>query len=241
MFRDQGDTIRRAIQAIRTMPPPTGDGATYRLAGAVGVRRPSTSDLFGADPEHSLSCSCFHLLRRGVSLDQAGLFFLPSFRSHHRTFCFMNWAGNGLNINTPPVAAPGSASAATTLYISDRIGRYSDTGDLPPASSSASLRPAGVITAATMAASVVFWYSSLPSFPVKWACSSCLDESLGALCPAPHPGHDLSDQAALYHRSPASKVVNRVKFETGRYVGVKGVFGRNVGNVGRIIPAAGSG
>ncbi len=168
MFRDhKGDTIRKAIQAIKGFAAENPmNGATYRLAGGlVGVLAAVNEVIFSGQIQ-SIALALLLLFIFCViayRTTQAGLFFLPMvLLSNTITFSFMSLADIGLNINTLPVAALGIGLGVDyAFYISDRIKEgYQDTGDLAE-SINFGLMTAGrgvLITAATMITSVVFWY-----------------------------------------------------------------------------------
>lgn len=168
MFRDhKGDTIRKAIQAINDYAAKNPmNGASYRLAGGlVGVLAAVNEVIFSGQIQ-SIALALLLLFVFCIiayRTTQAGLFFLPMvLLSNTITFCFMSLTDIGLNINTLPVAALGIGLGVDyAFYISDRIREgYQKTGDLAE-SISFGLSTAGrgvLITAATMIASVVFWY-----------------------------------------------------------------------------------
>jgi predicted RND superfamily exporter protein len=168
MFRDHtGDTIRKAIQAINDFAEANPmNGASYRLAGGlVGVLAAVNEVIFSGQIQ-SIALALLLLFIFCViayRTTQAGLFFLPMvLLSNTITFSFMSLAGIGLNINTLPVAALGIGLGVDyAFYISDRIKEgYLETGDLAE-SINFGLMTAGrgvLITAATMIASVVFWF-----------------------------------------------------------------------------------
>lgn len=168
MFRDhKGDTIRRAIQAIKDFAEDNPmNGATFRLAGGlIGVLGAVNEVIFSGQIQ-SIALSLlllFIFCAFAYRSTQAGLFFLPMVLiSNTITFCFMSWANIGLNINTLPVAALGIGLGGDyAFYISDRIKEgYEKTGDLA-ASINFGLMTAGrgvLITATTLVTSVVFWY-----------------------------------------------------------------------------------
>lgn len=168
MFRDhKGDTIRKAIQAIKDFAAENPmNGASYRLAGGlVGVLAAVNEVIFSGQIQ-SIALALLLLFIFCViayRTTQAGLFFLPMvLLSNTITFSFMSLADIGLNINTLPVAALGIGLGVDyAFYITDRIKEgYESTGDLAE-SVNFGLMTAGrgvLITAATMIASVVFWY-----------------------------------------------------------------------------------
>jgi predicted RND superfamily exporter protein len=168
MFRDhKGDTIRKAIQAINDFAAANPmEGVTYRLAGGmVGVLAAVNEVIFSGQIQ-SIALALLLLFIFCViayRTTQAGLFFLPMvLLSNTITFSFMSVANIGLNINTLPVAALGIGLGVDyAFYISDRIKEgYQKSGDLAE-SIHFGLLTAGrgvLITAATMIASVVFWY-----------------------------------------------------------------------------------
>jgi predicted RND superfamily exporter protein len=168
MFRDhKGDTIRKAIQAIKDFAVEYPmEGATFRLAGGmIGVLAAVNEVIFSGQIQ-SIALALLLLFIFCViayRTTQAGLFFLPMvLLSNTITFSFMSVANIGLNINTLPVAALGIGLGVDyAFYISDRIKEgYQKSGDLAQ-SINFGLMTAGrgvMITAATMIASVVFWY-----------------------------------------------------------------------------------
>ncbi|MBE0577100.1 MAG: MMPL family transporter [Desulfuromonadales bacterium] len=168
MFRDhKGDTIRKAIQAIKDFAAENPmNGASYRLAGGlVGVLAAVNEVIFSGQIQ-SIALALLLLFIFCViayRTTQAGLFFLPMvLLSNTITFSFMSLADIGLNINTLPVAALGIGLGVDyAFYITDRVKEgYESTGDLAE-SINYGLMTAGrgvLITAATMIASVVFWY-----------------------------------------------------------------------------------
>ncbi len=168
MFRDhKGDTIRKAIQAIRDYAAANPmEGASYRLAGGlIGVLAAVNEVIFSGQIQ-SIALALLLLFLFCViayRTTQAGLFFLPMvLLSNTITFSFMSLSNIGLNINTLPVAALGIGLGVDyAFYIADRIKEgYQGTGDLGE-SIHFGLLTAGrgvLITAATMIASVVFWY-----------------------------------------------------------------------------------
>ena len=168
MFRDhKGDTIRNAIQAIKDFAAENPmNGASYRLAGGlVGVLAAVNEVIFSGQIQ-SIALALLLLFIFCViayRTTQAGLFFLPMvLLSNTITFSFMSLTNIGLNINTLPVAALGIGLGVDyAFYITDRIKEgYQDTGDLAK-SINFGLMTAGrgvLITAATMIASVVFWF-----------------------------------------------------------------------------------
>lgn len=167
-FRDhKGDTIRRAIQAIRDYAAANPmQSASFRLAGGmIGVLAAINEEIFSGQIQ-SIALSLlllFLFCAFAYRSTQAGLFFLPMvLLSNSITFCFMNWFDIGLNINTLPVAALGIGLGGDyAFYITDRIREgYDETGDLKE-SIHFGLMTAGrgvMITAATLVASVSFWY-----------------------------------------------------------------------------------
>ncbi len=168
MFRDhKGDTIRRAIRAITDYVAENPmEGASYRLAGGlVGVLAAVNEVIFSGQIQSIALALLLLFLFCAVAYrsTQAGLFFLPMvLLSNTITFSFMSLANIGLNINTLPVAALGIGLGVDyAFYISDRIKEgYQHTGDLRESIHFA-LLTAGrgvLITAATMIASVVFWF-----------------------------------------------------------------------------------
>jgi hypothetical protein len=168
MFRDhKGDTIRKAIQAIKDFAVEYPmEGATFRLAGGmIGVLAAVNEVIFSGQIQ-SIALALLLLFIFCViayRTTQAGLFFLPMvLLSNTITFSFMSVANIGLNINTLPVAALGIGLGVDyAFYISDRIKEgYQKSGDIAQ-SINFGLMTAGrgvMITAATMIASVVFWY-----------------------------------------------------------------------------------
>ena len=168
MFRDhKGDTIRRAIQAIKDYATANPmQAATFRLAGGmIGVLAAINEEIFSGQIQ-SIALSLlllFLFCAFAYRSTQAGLFFLPMvLLSNTITFCFMNWFDIGLNINTLPVAALGIGLGGDyAFYITDRIREgYHETGDIKK-SINFGLMTAGrgvMITAATLVTSVIFWY-----------------------------------------------------------------------------------
>lgn len=168
MFRDhKGDTIRRAIQAIKDYAAANPmKAAEFRLAGGlVGVLAAVNEVIFSGQIQ-SIALSLlllFLFCAYAYRSTQAGLFYIPMILlSNTITFCFMNWFDIGLNINTLPVAALGIGLGGDyAFYITDRIKEgYHETGDLKE-SIHFGLMTAGrgvMITAATLVASVSFWY-----------------------------------------------------------------------------------
>ena len=168
MFRDhKGDTIRRAIQAIKDYAAANPmKAAEFRLAGGlVGVLAAVNEVIFSGQIQ-SIALSLlllFLFCAYAYRSTQAGLFYIPMILlSNTITFCFMIWFDIGLNINTLPVAALGIGLGGDyAFYITDRIKEgYQETGDLKE-SINFGLMSAGrgvMITAATLVISVIFWY-----------------------------------------------------------------------------------
>lgn len=168
MFRDhKGDTIRKAIKAINDYAAENPmENASYRLAGGlIGVLAAVNEVIFSGQIQ-SIALALlllFIFCAFAYRSTQAGLFFLPMvLLSNTITFSFMSWSNIGLNINTLPVAALGIGLGVDyAFYVSDRFKEgYENTGDFARSINFA-LLTAGrgvLITAATMIASVVFWY-----------------------------------------------------------------------------------
>jgi predicted RND superfamily exporter protein len=168
MFKDhKGETIRRAIQAIKEYAAANPmEAATFRLAGGmIGVLAAINEVIFSGQIQ-SIALSLlmmFIFCAFAYRSTQAGLFFLPVvLLSNTVTFCFMNWFDIGLNINTLPVAALGIGLGGDyAFYITDRIREgYRETRDLKE-SINFGLMTAGrgiMITGTTLVAAVIFWY-----------------------------------------------------------------------------------
>ena len=168
MFRDhKGDTIRRAIQAIKDYAADNPmKAAEFRLVGGlVGVLAAVNEVIFSGQIQ-SIALSLlllFLFCAFAYRSTQAGLFYIPMILlSNSITFCFMIWLDIGLNINTLPVAALGIGLGGDyAFYITDRIKEgYEETGDLRKGIDFG-LMSAGrgvMITAATMVLAVIFWY-----------------------------------------------------------------------------------
>ena len=169
-FRDhKGETIRTAVARVKEFvgQHPVVEGQYLLAGGLIGVLA-AVNEVILAGQIESIALAllvlviCCAIAYRSMI---AGIFFMvPVVLANTLTFSYMAWKGIGMNISTLPVAALGIGLGVDyAFYIVDGIREELHHHDDIAKAIITSLRTAGkgvLVTALTLTASVVLWWTS---------------------------------------------------------------------------------
>lgn len=169
-FRDhKGETIRTAIARVKEFVAqhPIAEGGYLLAGGLIGVLAAVNEVILSGQIESIALALLVLVICCAVAYRSlvAGIFFMvPVVLANTVTFSYMAWKGIGMNISTLPVAALGIGLGVDyAFYIVDGIREELHHHDDIAKAIITSLRTAGkgvLVTALTLTASVVLWWSS---------------------------------------------------------------------------------
>jgi predicted RND superfamily exporter protein len=176
-FKDhRGDSIRTAMHRLKEFVAgqKLEQGSYLLAAGSIGVAA-AVNEVILAGQIESIALALLWLViccAVAYRSTQSGIFFMvPVMLSNAITFAYMAWQNIGMTLSTLPVAALGIGLGVDyAFYVVDGIREeFRRTDDLV-ASVRESLRTAGkgvLVTAFTLTASVVLWFSSSLRFQAE--------------------------------------------------------------------------